>query len=82
MNGSARLPSSGFCGWLGAKHSSSCPAGIVVDDQLDRIEHRDASLGALVQILAQAASSTLMSIHWCALDTPMRSANRRIDSGV
>ena len=49
-----RLPSSGFCGWLGASHISSLALGVVVDHQLDRIEHADAPLRALVQILAHA----------------------------
>ena len=38
-NGMLRLPSSGFCGWLGASHISSLPCRIVVDHELDRIEH-------------------------------------------
>jgi hypothetical protein len=55
--GTARLPQSGFCGWLGA--SIPLPAlRVVVDDQLERIEHGDAARARALRSSRMHSSST------------------------
>src|SRR5687767_8856938 len=55
---------------------------VVVDDELDRVEHRHAPRRDVVQVLAHAVFEIVKSMTWCALETPMRSAKMRKPSGV
>jgi hypothetical protein len=51
--------------------------GVVVDHELQRIEHRHAARRDVVQVLAHAVLEHAELDPLVALDTPMRSANRR-----
>jgi hypothetical protein len=53
-NGSARVPSSGFCGMVRDRQRLLVPGLEVGEHEPDRVEHREAARRAAVEVLAQA----------------------------
>lgn len=49
-----RVPSSGLNGWVVHDTIFVLAFGIVVDDQLERVQHREAAFGRFVEHLAHA----------------------------